>query len=61
MFNQKQKQVFRKECPAVYIGYSSYIYSVCWEDFIKDVNNYINVAYEINDKIDDYDIVKLLS
>lgn len=61
MFNQKQKKIFRQECPNVYTGYSSYIHSVVWKDFIKDCNTYINIAYEINDKIDDYNIiVKLL-
>ncbi|MCC6866956.1 MAG: TIR domain-containing protein [Ignavibacteria bacterium] len=43
-----------------YKGYSSYIYSVKWVDFIDDVNKYINIAYEINNKIDDYNITKTI-
>ena len=51
MFNQKNKQIFRQECPNVYTGYSSYIHYVVWEDFILDCNKYIGIAYKINDNI----------
>lgn len=59
MFNQKNKT--QKECSTqmVYTGYSSYIYSVKWDDFIEDVNTYIDIAIEINESIDDYEIYKL--
>jgi hypothetical protein len=43
----------------VYTGYSSYIYSVKWGDFISDVNKYIEIAYAINDKKDEYDLFKV--
>lgn len=33
----------------VYLGYSSYIYSVKWSDFKIDVNKYIDIANEINE------------
>lgn len=64
MFNIK-KPVYN-ECtnhPAghkVYLGHSSYIYSVKWEDFIIDMNKYIEIAYEINSKKDEYEIFKTI-
>lgn len=41
-----------------YSGYSSYIYSVKWANFIKNVDHYINVALEIRKNINDYTLVK---
>lgn len=45
----------------VYVGDSSYIYSVKWGDFIADREKYLQKAEEINSNIDDYDIVKTIS
>lgn len=59
MFNKKDKNII--ECSSdkvVYSGYSSYIYSVKWDDFISDVDKYIDIAVEINSNIDDYNICK---
>lgn len=42
----------------IYHGDSSYITSVKWEDFVKDPEQYINKAYNIQSKIDKYDITK---
>ena len=59
MFNIKNPN--SKQCDdgsTVYYGDSSYMYCVKWDDFISDVNKYIDKAYEIRDKIDDYDIQK---
>lgn len=39
-----------------YIGFSSYIHSVKWEDFIKDNQKYIDIAYDIRENIDEYNI-----
>lgn len=60
MFNQKNKMP--KEClsKTVYTGYSSYIHSVKWDDFIEDVNQYIDIAVEINQNKDDYVIYKVV-
>ncbi len=60
MFNQKNKNM--KDClsKTVYVGNPSYIYSVKWDDFIKQIDNYINLSLEINEKIDDYNIYKLI-
>ena len=65
MFNIKKSKVQRSECtshPAdskPYIGYSSYIYSVKWEDFSKDdvsIDKYLKIALDINERIRDFDI-----
>ncbi|MFA7077264.1 MAG: TIR domain-containing protein [Syntrophomonas sp.] len=59
MFNQKNKEIM--DCTSnktVYKGHSSYIYSAKWEDFINDVNKYIDMSVDINSNIDDYNITK---
>ncbi|MBP8114663.1 MAG: TIR domain-containing protein [Chitinophagaceae bacterium] len=67
MFNIKKSMVQLSDCPnhpsenKPFIGHSSYIYSVKWSDFIKDnasITNYLKIAMDINDKIDNYDLVK---
>ncbi|HEO8418076.1 MAG: TIR domain-containing protein [Niallia sp.] len=42
----------------VYAGESSYIRSVKWNDFIVDIDTYIDISLDINQNIDDYDICK---
>lgn len=42
----------------VYHEKPSYINVVKWCDFIKDMNKYIDEAYEIRDKMDEYEICK---
>jgi hypothetical protein len=44
-----------------YKGYSSYVYSVKWDDFITDINKYLNIAVSINEDIDKYNISKSIS
>ena len=58
MFNQKNKTIFRVDCPSVYSGFPSYIHCVTWDDFIQNMNKHINIAYDINNNINDYTIVK---
>ena len=60
MFNQINKTTQECSTNTVYTGYSSYIHSVKWDDFIKDINKYIDIAVEINDKISDYKISKVV-
>ena len=61
MFNVK-KPVFA-ECEnhtgnKPYKGYSSYIHSVKWKDFITDMDKYVEVADSIRQNINEYDLVK---
>ena len=63
MFNIKEPTY--SNCSAhspktVYIGHSSYIYSVKWCDFIEDKDSYLEKAEEIRDNKDDYDITKIV-
>lgn len=41
-----------------YQGYSSYIHSVKWSDFVANPNKYINIAIEIRQNINDYEVIK---
>lgn len=59
MFNQINKST--KDCTnggEVYVGYSSYIYSVKWDNFINNINYYIDIAIKIWEKRSDYKIQK---
>lgn len=38
--------------------YKSYIYSVKWDDFINNINRYIDIALKIRSHIDEYEIRK---
>ena len=42
----------------VYTGKSSYIYSVKWCDFIENKERYLQIAEDIRENIDDYNITK---
>ena len=59
MFNLKESN---KKCcdngSTIWYGDFSYIVSVRWKDFIGDYNKYFEYAYDRQDKIDDYTIVK---
>lgn len=59
MFNKKVPK--KSQCnnnDIVYYGNSSYIYVAKWDDFTKNMNKYIDKAYEIRNNIEDYKIVK---
>lgn len=59
MFNIKAPD--NKMCTTgstIWYGQSSYMQSVTWEDFISDMNSYIDMAYEIRENIDSYNICK---
>ncbi|MBQ3495250.1 MAG: TIR domain-containing protein [Clostridia bacterium] len=61
MFNIKRPN--NKECDdgsIVYYGDSSYMTTVKWEDFIKAPETYIDKAYDIQSKIEQYDVCKEL-
>ena len=65
MFNVKQPTY--SDCDkhnsltgVVYLGASSYIHSVKWSDFKNDPNKHLNIATTINDRINEYDITKVV-
>ena len=62
MFNIKKPTDYTcpRRCSStrLYTGRPSYIYSVKWGDFIKNKETYLQMAEEIREKIDDYNIVK---
>lgn len=61
MFNIKRPN--KKDCndgSTVYYGDSSYMTTVKWEDFIKNPESYIDKAYDIQSKIEQYDVCKEL-
>lgn len=61
-FNKKNGA--KKTCDTndiVWYGACSYIEAVKWGNFINNINQYIDNAYDRQDHIDDYDITKSLS
>ncbi len=64
MFNIKESKEERSNCTnhtrenRPYLGYPSYIHSAKWCDFIVNIDKYLNIAIEINNNIDDYEITK---
>lgn len=59
MFNQKKPDTNTCENnDTVYHGECHYMLCVRWDDFIKDVDKYIDRAYEIQDNQDEYTIRK---
>ena len=61
MFNIKRPN--KKDCDdgsTVYYGDSSYMTIVKWEDFINNPESYIDKAYDIQSKIEQYDVCKEL-
>lgn len=59
MFNIKDHDYdICKNNSKIYHGDDSYIFSVKWEDFVKKPEHYIQKAYDIQSKIDQYRIQK---
>lgn len=65
MFNRKHPKTMR--CASSVCGREphtgndhSYIHPVKWDDFISNINTYINIATEINENIDDYNLEKVI-
>ena len=44
----------------VYTGYSSYIHSVKWCDFIDDTDKHLKIVEEIRENKDDYNLTKIV-
>ena len=58
------KSATKKSCDngeTIWYGDVSYIAAVKWCDFKSDYNKYIDAAYDRQDNIDNYDIVKTIS
>jgi hypothetical protein len=58
MFNHKNPKTRECNGHTIYSGYSSYIHSVKWEDFINDIDKYVEIALEIWRNRNDYEIIK---
>ena len=65
MFNRKEKKLSKcvnQFCSRIlHTGDDhSYIHPVKWDDFINNINTYIDVAVARNESIDDYEVVKVV-
>ena len=58
MFNIKSPQTHPCNGNTIYTGYSSYINSVKWDDFINNINSHIDISVEIWRNRNDYNIKK---
>ena len=58
MFNLKSPETHICNGSTIYTGYSSYIYSVKWDDFINNINQYIEISLAIWRNRTDYNIRK---
>jgi len=58
MFNIKNAETRECNGNTIYSGYSSYIYSVKWDDFVNDIDQYVNIALDIWRNRDNYEIRK---
>jgi len=58
MFNKKNAEV--KDCNGnkIFSGYHSYIYSVKWDNFIGNINAYVDISLEIWRNRQNYDLKK---
>jgi hypothetical protein len=64
MFNRTQPKtincVNHPNSGAVHTGHDhSYIYPVRWRDFIFSINFYLDIATQINENVNDYNLVKI--
>ena len=59
MFNLRDQS--RTKYPDGSWVYKSYIHSVCWDDFTRNMNEYIDIALEIRSHINEYNIRKYVS
>lgn len=61
MFNQKNPD--KEQCDNnnyIYHGECNYMLCVKWNDFVVNVDKYIDRAYSIQDNQDEYDIAKTI-
>lgn len=60
MFNIKNSVTRECNGTTIHEGHHSYAHIVKWDDFIKNINYYLDVATTINGNIDNYNIVKTI-
>lgn len=58
MFNQKNADIRDCNGNKIYSGFHSYIYSVKWDDFIYEIDKYINISLDIWRNRQNYDLRK---
>jgi hypothetical protein len=58
MFNKKNPETYTCNGSTIYTGYFSYIYTVKWDDFINNINQYIEISLTIWRNRNDYNIKK---
>ncbi len=58
MFNLKNPATRQCNGQTIHEGNYSYIHCVKWEDFIGNMDKYINTAMQVKENQDDYDITK---
>lgn len=65
MFNRKEPKTFTcAQHPAAGVVHTgndhSYIHLVKWDDFVSNINGYLTVAFQMQENLDDYEIVKIV-
>lgn len=58
MFNLKKPATRECNGQTIWLGFYSYFYCVKWNEFIVDVNKYFDIAAQLRENIEDYNIVK---
>jgi len=60
MFNIKQPVIRECSGTTIHEGHHSYAHTVKWDDFLTNINYYLDVATGINENIDNYNIAKTI-
>lgn len=60
MFNIKQPVTRECSGTTIHEGHHSYAHTVKWDDFITNINYYLDIATGINGNIDNYNIAKAI-
>ena len=58
MFNVKNPNTKIMQGKIVYYGDCSYCFAVKWEDFVKNTDDYLDKAYDLRDRITEFNICK---
>ena len=60
MFNKKNPDTTNCNGKSVFNGYFSYAHCVKWDVFKHEISKYIEIAFEIKENKDDYEIKKMI-